>query len=74
MKQQRTYAGTAIGTRAGTVSQATVGETVALTMLATVAFTCVAIGAWSMLAFINSMAGYGVTGTVSGFLLAVTGQ
>ncbi len=59
--------------RTKTASQASVGETVALILVISVAFVSVAIGVWSMLAFINSMAIDSVGGVVSGFFRAVRG-
>lgn len=60
--------------RTKAASRASAGETVALALVVSVAAISVAIGAWSLLAFINSLAIYGVDGVVSGFFRAVTGQ
>ena len=74
MKQENTYARKTATIRTRTVSRATTGETIALTLLISVASTCVAIGAWSVLAFFSSVGQYGITGIISGFFRAVTGQ
>ncbi len=74
MKQQTTYVKKAAGIRSKSASHASIGETIALTMLISIASTCVAIGAWSVLAFFSSVGQYGISGVVSGFFSAVTGR
>ena len=59
--------------RTGTASQATAAETIALGIVFSIALTCVAIGAWSMLAFMRGLATYGAGGVLSGFVRAITG-
>ncbi len=60
-------------TRTTATSQATAGETLVLSIVFSIALTCVAIGAWSLLAFLRSLSLYGASGLLSGLLKAITG-
>ena len=73
MKETTRKARTRSRARTTVTSQATAGETLVLSIVFSIALTCVAIGAWSLLAFIRSLSVYGAGGLISGFLRAITG-
>jgi len=60
--------------RAGVSSRATAGETLAFSLITGVALTSLAIGVWSILAFVSALAGEGPMSLVFGFIKAVSGQ
>lgn len=65
---------TSVIIRSGVGSHASAGETLAFSLGTGVALTSLAIGVWSILAFVSALAGEGPMSLVAGFIEAVTGQ
>ncbi len=64
----------AVTFRTGVASRASAGETLAFALITGVALTSLAIGVWSILAFLTALAGEGPMALVAGFISAVTGR
>ncbi len=63
-----------VKSRSDVASHASAGEVLAFSLVTGVALTSLALGVWSIVAFVSALAGEGPMALVAGFIQAVTGQ